>query len=199
MNLRTLSHALETTTSPSNESHEVFQSHRRFRLWDRSPSHDQVLIRSPATREAATNIDIVFVGVEFMSLATSFDGLTVTRETSLQHANVPLSPSANGTVFLLRTAGKAFVVVAVGGKVLENTLGIFESCLERFSPSDSSSNRARVLAHLQVQARIDLVGARRAAARSTFALSPHRCESDRSAGGTPIWEDASEERRVAAS
>lgn len=136
------------TASPSHECVGVFQSHRRFRLWDCSPSHDQVLIRSPATRETPTNIDIVFVGVEFMSLATSFDGLTITRETSAQNAGVKFSPSANGTVFLLRTSDQAFAIVAVGGQVLENALGIFESSLEAFSATDSNRDVGRVLAHL---------------------------------------------------
>ena len=125
----------------------MFKSNRKFKLWDCRVSHNQVLIRSPSTPDISTNVDLVFWGVEFVSLPTSFDGLEIDRGESTKQAGSEFSPSANGEVFLIDTGGKKFAVVAAGCKVLENALNIFESSLEGFSATDQNRDLGEVLAH----------------------------------------------------
>lgn len=125
----------------------MFKSNRKFKLWDCRVSHNQVLIRSPSTPDISTNVDLVFWGVEFISIPTSFDGLQIVRGVSTKDAGFEFSPSTNGEVFLIETAGRRFVVVAAGCKVLENALDIFESSLEGFAATDENRDLGEVLAH----------------------------------------------------
>jgi len=55
--------------------------------------------------------------------------------------------SDSSTVHLLTSGGRKYVVVAVGFKVLENDLDLFESSLEYFSNEDSSKDLGRLLVH----------------------------------------------------
>ena len=111
----------------------MFQSDRQFRLWDYKVSHNQALIRSPRKPDTATNIDVIFWGVERLNLPTNFDGLRISK--------------GGGNEFVIETKEKRFVVVAGGCKVLENELDIFESSLEGFAATDETRDLGSVLAH----------------------------------------------------
>lgn len=125
----------------------MFKSNRRFRLWDSRVSHDQLLIRSPATPEIATNIDIVFWGVEFISFPTLFRGPEIERGSDERDAGLISVQPTNGELFVIVSDEKRFAIVAAGFKVLENTLDIFESSLEGFAATESGRDLGKVLAH----------------------------------------------------
>ncbi len=111
----------------------MFQSDRKFRLWDYKVSHNQALIRSPRKPDIATNVDIVFWGVERLDLPTNLDGLQMSK--------------GDDDEFIIESGGQRFVVVADGCKVLENGLDIFESSLEGFASTDDERDLGNVLAH----------------------------------------------------
>jgi hypothetical protein len=127
-----------------------FDSDRRFRLWDYNVSHKQMLLRSPKSPDAGTNLDIVMWGVEYLDLATSLDGVRMASASCEEVGRAeralgkPLDPSQ---VFGLISGDRRFLVVAAGFKVLENDLDIFDSSLEYFAGSDPSRTRGTVLAH----------------------------------------------------
>src|SRR4051794_11561024 len=61
----------------------LFKSDRPFQLWDYTVSHRQLLLRSPIAPRTSTsprfttNVDLVFWGVESLSIPTWFEGLQV--------------------------------------------------------------------------------------------------------------------------
>ena len=57
-------------------------SDRSFQIWIFSVSHDQLLIRSPKSKENAENIDVAFFGVHLMDVASGFIGLTIEDATT---------------------------------------------------------------------------------------------------------------------
>src|SRR4051812_42447705 len=63
------------------------ESGRLYQLWAYSPSHQQLLLRSPARNDDDVNVDITFSGVELMQdIPTSFqidsiDVISVPSET----------------------------------------------------------------------------------------------------------------------
>lgn len=111
----------------------MFKSERKFRIWDYKVSHSQLLIRSPQSADVATNIDLVFWGVERIDLPTSFQGVVMLRE-------------VDGLIHI-QSGGQSYRVAAGGFKVLENTLDIFESSLEGFAATEEQRNIGDVLAH----------------------------------------------------
>lgn len=125
----------------------MFNSDRRFKLWDYRVSHNQLLIRSPATPDIPTNIDVVFWGVEFVSVPTAFIGLTIERSFEGSDIRILITPSPNGEKFVVASHGTQYVIVAAGCKVLENSLDIFDSSLEGFAATQSDRDLGNVLAH----------------------------------------------------
>ena len=108
---------------------------RNFRLWDFRVSHDQLLLRSPKTAENPKNLDVAFVGVEYVELPTKLKELTVGEagDNDFRRADQAVgSPVPRGQVFVIESGGRRYVVVAAAVKVFENDLDIFESSLERF-------------------------------------------------------------------
>ena len=123
----------------------MFQSDRKFKLWDYRVSHNQALIRSPRSPDISTNVDLVFWGVEYLSVPSTFDGIAMTKADAM--AANGFTPSSNGDVFVIETSGESFVIVAAGCKVLENGMDIFESSLEGFAATDENRDLGNVLAH----------------------------------------------------
>lgn len=127
-----------------------FRSDRYFQLWDYSVSHKQMLLRSPKSPDVAMNFDIVLWGVEYIDLATSLQGLSITSPTcedvtrAGQAMGYTVDPSH---VHCFASGDRRFVVVAHGYKVLRNDLDIFESSLEYFAGTDPSRNLGEILAH----------------------------------------------------
>jgi hypothetical protein len=127
-----------------------FSSERAFRLWDYNVSHNQLLLRSPRGPDVATNIDVVFWGVEYLAIASALHGIAMIPCGVEDRAKVEdaLGKSCDpASLYCLQSESRRFVVYAAGFKVLENTLDIFSSSLEYFAATDSSRDLGAVLAH----------------------------------------------------
>lgn len=127
-----------------------FVSDRRFRLWDYNVSHKQLLLRSPGSPDAGSNVDIVMWGVEYLDLPTSLDGVAMASASAeeLGRAERALGKAVDGSrVFCLVSGDRRSVVVAGGFKVLENELDPFESSLEYFAGTDPARALGTLLAH----------------------------------------------------
>lgn len=126
----------------------MFQSKRIFRLWDYRVSHDQLLLRSAQTPDIQTNVDIVFWGVEYIVLPTMLHGLLIRKGTIHDVKNIPIVNPIRDSVFIIETIGCSFFVAALGCKVLENQLDIFESSLEMFSIKEPQRDIGNILMQL---------------------------------------------------
>ena len=108
---------------------------RNFRFWDFRVSHDQLLVRSAKNAITARNIDIAFVGVEYVELSTKIRDLRLVDAAAEDCRKVedrlgrvvPISQ-----VHVLETEGRRYFVVAAAMKVFESDLEVFESSLEKF-------------------------------------------------------------------
>lgn len=102
----------------------VFYSDRVFKLWDYTASFQQILIRSPMSPSVHTNIDVFMWGVEFLRVPSKFKGLHL----GVAHDSDcgDLSPSSKGSTFTINSDGKQHLIVALGFRVYENTLEIFD-------------------------------------------------------------------------
>jgi hypothetical protein len=112
---------------------------RDFQVWEYQVSHGQLLIRSPkspasgSSPERLTNIDLVFLGVRYIAVPSSFRGLEVVTADSDELRSLEatfgeqLTPSH---VHVLRSAGKGYPIVATHFGVSENHWDIFDSPFE---------------------------------------------------------------------
>lgn len=103
---------------------------RHFQLWEYKVSHGSLLVRSPRKPSIATNIDIIFAGVEFIGVPRHLKGVDFAKGSSNdvqlveQLLGRDISPDQ---VFVLISEGKRFPIVAAGYKVDENEADIFDS------------------------------------------------------------------------
>jgi hypothetical protein len=104
---------------------------RDFRVWHYSVSHSSLLIRSPKGGATQTNIDLLFVGVEYVDLTHWLRGpsVLVGDETDLARAATLLSRriASNETLVTIVAEGRRNLVLARGFEVQENEMEIFES------------------------------------------------------------------------
>lgn len=108
---------------------------RIFKLWDYRVSHNQLLLRSPKTEAMPTNIDVAFVGVEYLDLPTELTSLALVpaEDSDLDRIKEAFGKVAlESEVFVIQTSTHRHIVVAAAMQVFENDLDIFESSLERF-------------------------------------------------------------------
>ena len=134
----------QPVVNPFNEEAGVlYHSTRRFQLWDYRVSHQQLLLRSPASPEERTNIDLVFWGVAFLALPTTLNGLVLERNAP---ENGPVTPEPY-SAFEVVSEGQRHRVEAVGFKVLENELDIFDSSLVSSWSSPSRKDLGQTLVH----------------------------------------------------
>lgn len=108
---------------------------RVFQLWDFLVSHHQLLLRSPKDEENAMNLDIVFVGVEYLQLPTLLAGIRFVETTSedIRLAERQMGkPIKNTNVYVFVSGEARHIVVAAGMKMFENELEFMESSLEQF-------------------------------------------------------------------
>ena len=127
-----------------------FASDRHFQLWDYSVGHQQFLMRSPpVTGRHGTNIDIVMLGVEYLEIPTSLDGVATVAPSqdeikrAVAALGKPLGPS--DTVYGFESGGRRFLAVAAACRIWENTLGLFESSLEYFLESELDRSLGKLL------------------------------------------------------
>lgn len=102
---------------------------RRFQLWEYRVGHGSLLIRSPKSSEAAFNLDIVFVGVEYFALPRMFNGVAVDRgnEDDRTEVNVKVGSVDAQRLFVVLSGGRRYHVVAVACRISENEDDIFDS------------------------------------------------------------------------
>ena len=113
----------------------TLKSSRTFRVWEYDVSHKQLLLRSPRDGTHSKNIDLVFVGVEYLDLPTSLHGVTIGTavDTDVGRARDALGkPVGTNEVFVLESGRRRCLVVAASGRIEENDLDLFETSLERF-------------------------------------------------------------------
>lgn len=105
---------------------------RRFQVWEYKVSHQQLLIRSPKSQDHDTNLDLIFVGVDYLALPKSMDGISIVppNEAELRFASEFRKESQR---IVLESAGQRHLVIAAKFQVSENTLDLFESSLESFN------------------------------------------------------------------
>jgi hypothetical protein len=108
---------------------------RMFRVWDFRVSHDQLLIRSAKSASSPKNLDVAFVGVEYMELPTKIRDMEIAdaTEADVGRAQQALTRPVNrDELHVLSSGGRRYVVVAAAMKVSENELDFMESSLEKF-------------------------------------------------------------------
>lgn len=125
-----------------------FQSERRFQIWDYHVSHARMLIRSPNSSGTSTNQDIIFWGVEFLGIPTSFRGLTIATvpRDEATRAGAPADKFGHSTAFRLESEGRCCYIVALACKVFENELDLFDSSLDEPWAEQPRTDRGRLLA-----------------------------------------------------
>lgn len=119
---------------------ETLPTHRYlrcFRTWEFFVSHSQLLIRSPKRSDSDVNVDIVFRGVEYMSIPGSFGTgaeLTLVEgdESDLAHfAEVITVTYPERKVYWLVSDQHRYAVIAAWCRVYETSYELLESGLER--------------------------------------------------------------------
>jgi len=103
---------------------------RHFQLWEYKVSHGSLLVRSPRKPTIQTNIDIIFVGVEFIGTPRHFNGIDLMQGTQddVKSAGATLGREVQAEqVFVLISEGSRYFVVATACKLDENEGDIFDS------------------------------------------------------------------------
>lgn len=97
-------------------------SGRKFHLWDYSPSHSRLLIRSPMRGNLIDNIDIVFYGVIYVELTHKLG------EMSLIYNNIN---DGKYKRFRIKSENGEYVIDAVSFTFNTNTNDLFDSPLKK--------------------------------------------------------------------
>lgn len=103
----------------------LFQSARRFQMWDYSVSMQYAHIRSPMHSTLDTNIDLIFAGVRYLALNTSMCGLSVSVCESLVGFGDKIELADTDSAYLLESEGRRLIVVAISLWIFENQLDLF--------------------------------------------------------------------------
>lgn len=102
---------------------------RRFQLWEYRASHGSFLVRSPKSDALRLNVDVAFVGVDYLAVPRILNGLMV--ESGREDDRAALVGSFGEVdlkhLFVLVSAGRRHPIVAVACRVSENNADIFES------------------------------------------------------------------------
>lgn len=110
----------------------AFYPDRRFQLWEYRVSHGSLLVRSPKSAELPLNVDVAFVGVDYLAVPRVLHGLTVER--GREDDRVALLDALGDVdlehIFVLVSAGRRHPVVAVACRVSRNGADIFDSPFE---------------------------------------------------------------------
>jgi hypothetical protein len=97
---------------------------RAFQFWEYHVSHGRLLIRSPGVKGAEKNVDVIFHGVEFVSLCRFLHDLRICEANPVQRRQIEKLLGKdialpNRTGMLEHSSGKA-VVVACRMDITEN-------------------------------------------------------------------------------
>ena len=127
----------------------VFASDRQFTLWDFNVSHTHLLLRSAISISFKTNIDIMFIGVEYLELPARINGVSIVSASSddIIKAERGLGRPCDGlNVYCIVSNEHRYLVVAFGFQVMENELEWFDSSLGADTESIEKRQRGKILA-----------------------------------------------------
>lgn len=95
---------------------ELLNSPRRFRIWEYTVGHKQLLLRSTKDPGLSTRIDVLFKNVAAIHLCTSLDGLTISKVADGENIDPPLGirpEILDGmNLYIVRGAGFTGYVIA---------------------------------------------------------------------------------------
>lgn len=100
----------------------AIEESRAFRLWDYSVSHSSLLIRSPKDSANLTNVDLVFVGVEYVRLPATLGTISLSTASASDVAQElgkrPSHRSAKG--YRIQAGERDGFIIAAGLSVSEH-------------------------------------------------------------------------------
>jgi hypothetical protein len=106
---------------------------RHFQLWEYRVSHGSLLVRSPRGPRIPNNIDIIFAGVEFLSMPRHLRGLELDQgheDEDIRRVSDEFGDVEPSQVYVLISAGRRHVLVAAGLEVRQHGGDIFDSPFE---------------------------------------------------------------------
>ncbi|MDB4958800.1 MAG: hypothetical protein JWO36_6369 [Myxococcales bacterium] len=106
---------------------------REFQFWQYRVSHGELLVRSPKHGNDLLNVDLMFVGVEYVDLPRFLPGLELDNaaDDDISRAAERLGqPVDRREVFVLQCQDRRHIVVAGVLQVAESDMEIFESPFE---------------------------------------------------------------------
>lgn len=104
-------------------------STRKFQLWLFRVGHGELLVRSPRDEVNPRNVDLVFVGVDYIDLPRVLSGVVVSAASpvDVRRAEERLGRTVDRlTVRVLVTEGRRHLVVAAYFNIEENELDLGE-------------------------------------------------------------------------
>jgi hypothetical protein len=106
---------------------------RRFQLWEYRVSHGFLLVRSPGGPAVPRNIDLVFAGVEYMSVPRHLRGIVLEHGSAADRAAIRAATclTEEGRVYALLAEGRRHLIAATDCKIDENDRDIFDTPFER--------------------------------------------------------------------
>ncbi len=102
---------------------------REFKIWEYRVSHRSLLIRSPKGTGVKRNVDLVFVGVDYMALPSRLHGVLLDFGTDDDRMSVTALTGENypGQVYVLVSEDCRHLVFAATCQVGENDKDIFDT------------------------------------------------------------------------
>jgi hypothetical protein len=102
---------------------------RSFQLWEYRVSHGMLLVRSPQSPVFNINIDIVFAGVEFLSIPRRLVGLQLDQGTDVAIDRIAANfrQVERRKIFAMVSGSHRYLIVAAGAQVTEHQGDIFDS------------------------------------------------------------------------
>jgi hypothetical protein len=100
-----------------------------FQVWEYRVTHGSLLIRSPKRANQLVNVDIIFSGVEWLSVSRLLKGLIVEvgNDEDVARASFTARGLSSERVFALLSGGQRHLVVAAACRVSESDMDIFSS------------------------------------------------------------------------
>lgn len=108
----------------------VFESDKYFNLYDFHISLKQLLIRGDKIVNDKLNIDIVFVGTEFLNCPTKFEGIKIFILSEQDIIENDMDNTSNHRIFMIITQNKEYYIKAGNLRIYKNNLGFYESSID---------------------------------------------------------------------
>ncbi|WP_020560077.1 hypothetical protein [Thiofilum flexile] len=109
---------------------------RSFQLWFYEVSHGQLLIRSPKKNDIPYNIDIIFSGVEYISLPIFLNEISIDEQVTDTEKHQVSSALGkrfeyNNKIYVLCSGQNRYLVCASHMKIKATDLDLFELPFDR--------------------------------------------------------------------